>query len=409
MKLKKYEYKVKKNIVNKELKEFKDIYNKLYPINLNGVFNKCAYLLDVPMEEIKEFAKKEQLIDINYIPRVHYNDKCVNSKMDWHINLILISTIVNFANAQEIIKHFDKDYPIAELTVDDIKTNLVYWSNNLHNNASKYINDYLNHFNITNPDELLKDKITYYSNHYKDIDTITNGIDLYSPMVNCQVHACVKLDQVNYGNEDKVFKKGVNIRVYGSERNESIKSVRTLDGSKCLYMPLDIKMKLFSWYYQDSKSCRKYLRTIAKDIFPNKKNEEHSIFNLFTIMTVFNKRNPDRLIQLDDNSIEILKEDLRHIFNNYKDDTIIHNVSLETSPVHQKATSELISIREDVVVKEEEITLQNDSIDEINEINKSESFEEWMNKPTEMDNEMDEFNNKLSNDDYFSKLVNGEI
>lgn len=405
MKLKKYEYEVKKNIVNKELKEFKDIYNKLYPINLNGVFNKCAYLLDVPMEEIKEFAKKEQLIDINYIPRVHYNDKCVNSKMDWHINLILISTIVNFANTQEIINHFDKDYPIAELTVDDIKTNLVYWSNNLHNNASKYINDYLNHFNITNPDELIKDKISYYSNHYKDIDTITNGIDLYSPIVNCQVHACVKLDQVNYGNEDKVFKKGVNIRIYGSERNESIKSVRTLDGSKCLYMPLDIKMKLFSWYYQDSKSCRKYLRTIAKDIFPNKKNEEHSIFNLFTIMTVFNKRNPDRLSQLDDNSIEILKEDLNHIFNNYKDDTIIHSVSLETSPVHQKATSEVISIREDVVVKEEEIDDQNDSIDEINEINKSESFEEWMNKPTEMD----EFNNKLSNDDYFTKLLNGEI
>lgn len=399
MKLKKYEYEVKKNIVNKELKEFKDIYNKLYPINLNGVFNKCAYLLDVPMEEIKEFAKKEQLIDINYIPRVHYNDKCVNSKMDWHINLILISTIVNFANTQEIIKHFDKDYPIAELTVDDIKTNLVYWSNNLHNNASKYINDYLNHFNITNPDELIKDKITYYSNHYKDIDIITNGIDLYSPMVNCQVHACVKLDQVNYGNEDKVFKKGVNIRVYGSERNESIKSVRTLDGSKCLYIPLDIKMNLFSWYYQDSKSCRKYIRTIAKDIFPNKKNEEHSIFNLFTIMTVFNKRNPDRLSKLDDNSIEILKEDLNHIFNNYKDDTVIHNATTEYAPVHQKATSEVISIREDVVVNEEEIDDQNDSIDEIN---KSESY---MNKPTEMD----EFNNKLSNDDYFSKLVNGEI
>lgn len=399
MKLKKYEYKVKKNIVNKELKEFKDIYNKLYPINLNGVFNKCAYLLDVPMEEIKEFAKKEQLIDINYIPRVHYNDKCVNSKMDWHINLILISTIVNFANTQEIIKHFDKDYPIAELTVDDIKTNLVYWSNNLHNNASKYINDYLNHFNITNPDELIKDKISYYSNHYKDIDTITNGIDLYSPMVNCQVHACVKLDQVNYGNEDKVFKKGVNIRIYGSERNESIKSVRTLDGSKCLYIPLDIKMKLFSWYNQDSKSCRKYLRTIAKDIFPNKKNEEHSIFNLFTVMTVFNKRNPDRLSQLDDNSIEILKEDLNHIFNKYKDDTVIHNAS----PVHQKATSELISIREDVVVNEEEIDDQNVYNDAIN---KSESY---MNKPTEMDNEMDKLYDKLSNDDYFTKLVNGEI
>lgn len=405
MKLKKYEYKVKKNIVNKELKEFKDIYNKLYPINLNGVFNKCAYLLDVPMEEIKEFAKKEQLIDINYIPRVHYSDNNVNSKMDWHINLILISTIVNFANTQAIIKHFNKDYPIAELTVDDIKTNLVYWSNNLHNNASKYIKDYLNHFNITRPDELIKDKITYYSNHYKDIDTITNGIDLYSPMVNCQVHACVKLDQVNYGNEDKVFKKGVNIRVYGGERNESIKSVRTLDGSKCLYMPLDIKMKLFSWYNQDSRSCRKYLRTIAKDIFPNKKNEEHSIFNLFTIMTVFNKRNPDRLSQLDDNSIEILKEDLNHIFNNYKDDTVIHNAS----PVHQKATSEVISIREDVVVNEEEIDDQNDSIDEMNEIDKSELFEEVMNKPTEMDNEMDEFYDKLSNDDYFTKLVNGEI
>lgn len=401
MKLKKYEYEVKKNIVNKELKEFKDIYNKLYPINLNGVFNKCAYLLDVPMEEIKEFAKKEQLIDINYIPRVHYSDKCVNSKMDWHINLILISTIVNFANTQEIIKHFDKDYPLASLTVDDIKTNLVYWSNNLHNNASKYIKDYLNHFNITRPDELIKDKITYYSNHYKDLDTITTGIDLYSPMVNCQVHACVKLDQVNYGNEDKVFKKSVNIRVYGGERNESIKSVRTIDGSKCLYMPLDIKMKLFSWYNQDSKSCRKYLRTIAKDIFPNKKNEEHSIFNLFTIMTVFNKRNPDRLSQLDDKSIEILKEDLNHIFNNYKDDTIIHSAS----PVHQKATSEVISIREDVVVKEEEIDDQNDSKEEINEINKSESFEECMNKPTEID----EFNNKLSNDDFFSKLVNGEI
>lgn len=399
MKLKKYEYEVKKNIVNKELKEFKDIYNKLYPINLNGVFNKCAYLLDVPMEEIKEFAKKEQLIDINYIPRVHYSDNNVNSKMDWHINLILISTIVNFANTQEIIKHFDKDYPIAELTVDDIKTNLVYWSNNLHNNASKYINDYLNHFNITNPDELIKDKITYYSNHYKDLDTITNGIDLYSPMVNCQVHACIKLYQVNYGNEDKVFKKGVNIRVYGGERNESIKSVRTLDGSKCLYMPLDIKMKLFSWYNQDSKSCRKYLRTIAKDIFPNKKNEEHSIFNLFTIMTVFNKRNPDRLSQLDDNSVEVLKEDLNHIFNNYKDDTVIHSATTEYAPVNQKATSELISIREDVVVNKEEIDDQNDSIDEIN---KSESF---MNKTTEMDNEMD----KLSNDDYFSKLVNGEI
>lgn len=398
MKLKKYEYEVKKNIVNKELKEFKDIYNKLYPINLNGVFNKCAYLLDVPMEEIKNYARQERLIDINYIPRVHYSDKCVNSKMDWHINLILISTIVNFANAQEIIKHFDKDYPLASLTVDDIKTNLVYWSNNLHNNASKYINDYLNHFNITNPDELLKDKITYYSNHYKDIDTITNGIDLYSPMVNCQVHACNKLNQVNYGNEDKVFKKSVNIRVYGGERNESIKSVRTLDGSKCLYMPLDIKMKLFSWYNQDSKSCRKYLRTIAKDIFPNKKNEEGSIFNLFTIMTVFNKRNPDRLSQLDDNSIEILKEDLNHIFNNYKDDTVIYNAS----PVHQKATSEVISIREDVVIKEEEIAIQNDSNDEIN---KSESFEEWMNKPTELD----EFNNKLSNDEYFSKLVNEEI
>lgn len=402
MKLKKYEYEVKKNIVNKELKEFKDIYNKLYPINLNGVFNKCAYLLDIPMEEIKNYARQERLIDINYIPRVHYSDKCVNSKMDWHINLILISTIVNFVNTQEIIKHFDKDYPLASLTVDDIKTNLVYWSNNLHNNASKYINDYLNHFNITNPDELLKDKITYYSNHYKDIDTITNGIDLYSPMVNCQVHACIKLDQVNYGNEDKVFKKSVNIRVYGGERNESIKSVRTLDGSKCLYMPLDIKLKLFSWYNQDSKSCRKYIRTIAKDIFPSKKNEEHSIFNLFTIMTVFNKRNPDRLSQLDDNTIEVLKEDLNHIFNNYKDDTIIHSATPEYTPVHQKATSEVISIREDVVVKEEEIDDQNDSIDEIN---KSESFEEWMNKPTERDL----FYDKLSNDDFFSKLVNGEI
>lgn len=406
MKLKKYEYEIKKNIVNKELKEFKDIYNKLYPINLNGVFNKCAYLLDVPMEEIKEFAKKEQLIDINYIPRVHYNDKCVNSKMDWHINLILISTIVNFANTQEIIKHFDKDYPLASLTADDIKTNLVYWSNNLHNNASKYINDYLNHFNITNPDELLKDKITYYSNHYKDIDTIINGIDLYSPMVSCHINACNKLNQVNYGNEDKVFKKSVNIRVYGSERNESIKSVRTLDGSKCLYMPLEIKMKLFSWYNQDSRSCRKYLKEISKDVFPNKKNDEGSIFNLYKVMTAFNKRNPDRLSQLDDNSIEILKEDLNHIFNNYKDDTIIHN----THPVHQKATSEVISIREDVVVKEEEIDDQNVYNDAMNEINKSESY---MNKPTEMDNEMDnemnKFYDKLSNDDYFTKLVNGEI
>ena len=398
MKLKKYEYEVNKNIVNKELKEFKDIYNKLYPINLNGVFNKCAYLLDVPMEEIKNYARQERLIDINYIPRVHYSDKCVNSKMDWHINLILISTIVNFANAQEIIKHFDKDYPLASLTVDDIKTNLVYWTNNLHNNASKYINDYLNHFNITRPDELIKDKITYYSNHYKDIDTITNGIDLYSPMVNCHVHQCIKLDQVNYGNEDEVFKKHINIRVYGGERNESIKSVRTLDGSKCLYMPLDIKMKLFSWYNQDSKSCRKYLKEISKDIFPNKKNDDGSIFNLYKVMTAFNKRNPDRLSQLDDNTIEVLKEDLNVIFNCYKDDTVIHNAS----PVHQKATSEVISIREDVVVKEEEIDDQNDSKEEIN---KSESFEEWMNKPTEMD----EFNNKLSNDDFFSKLVNGEI
>lgn len=402
MKLKKYEYEVNKNVVNKELKEFKDIYNKLYPINLNGVFNKCAYLLDVPMEEIKNYARQERLIDINYIPRVHYSDNNVNSKMDWHINLILVSTIVNFVNAQEIIKHFNKDYPIAELTVDDIKTNLVYWSNNLHNNASKYIKDYLNHFNITRPDELIKDKITYYSNHYKDIDTITNGIDLYSPMVNCQVHACVKLDQVNYGNEDKVFKKGVNIRVYGGERNESIKSVRTLDGSKCLYIPLDIKMKLFSWYNQDSKSCRKYLKEISKDIFPNKKNDDGSIFNLYKVMTAFNKRNPDRLSQLDDNSIKVLKEDLNHIFNNYKDDTIFSSASLQSSPVHQKANSEVISIREDVAVKEEEITTQNDSIDEIN---KSESFEEFMNKPTELD----EFNNKLSNDDFFSKLVNGEI
>lgn len=407
MKLKKYEYEVNKNIVNKELKEFKDIYNKLYPINLNGVFNKCAYLLDVPMEEIKEFAKKEQLIDINYIPRVHYNDKCVNSKMDWHINLILISTIVNFANTQEIINHFDKDYPLASLTVDDIKTNLVYWTNNLHNNASKYINDYLNHFNITNPDELLKDKITYYSNHYKDIDTIINGIYLYSPMVNCHIHQCIKLDQVNYGNEDEVFKKNINIRVYGSERNESIKSVRTLDGSKCLYMPLDIKMKLFSWYNQDSKSCRKYLKEISKDIFPNKKNDEGSIFNLYKVMTAFNKRNPDRLSQLDDNSIEILKEDLNYIFNNYKYDTIIHNASSESSPVHQKATSEVISIREDVVVKEEEIDDQNDSKEEIN---KSESFEEWMNKPIERETtERELFYDKLSNDDFFSKLVNGEI
>lgn len=407
MKLKKYEYEVNKNIVNKELKEFKDIYNKLYPINLNGVFNKCAYLLDVPMEEIKEFAKKEQLIDINYIPRVHYNDKCVNSKMDWHINLILISTIVNFANTQEIINHFDKDYPLASLTVDDIKTNLVYWTNNLHNNASKYINDYLNHFNITNPDELLKDKITYYSNHYKDIDTIINGIYLYSPMVNCHIHQCIKLDQVNYGNEDEVFKKNINIRVYGSERNESIKSVRTLDGSKCLYMPLDIKMKLFSWYNQDSKSCRKYLKEISKDIFPNKKNDEGSIFNLYKVMTAFNKRNPDRLSQLDDNSIEILKEDLNYIFNNYKYDTIIHNASSESSPVHQKATSEVISIREDVVVKEEEIDDQNDSKEEIN---KSESFEEWMNKPTERETtERELLYDKLSNDDFFSKLVNGEI
>lgn len=403
MKLKKYEFEVKKNIVNKELKEFKDIYNKLYPINLNGVFNKCAYLLDIPMEEIKKYARQERLIDINYIPRVHYNDKCVNSKMDWHINLILISTIVNFANTQVIIKHFDKDYPLASLTVDDIKTNLVYWSNNLHNNASKYIKDYLNHFNITNPDELIKDKITYYSNHYKDLDTITNGIDLYSPMVSCQVHQFIKLDHINYGQENEQFKKcGVNIRVYGSERNESIKSVRTLDGSKCLYMPLEIKMQLFSWYNQDSKSCRKYIRTIAKDIFPTKKKEEHSIFNLFVIISIFNKRNPDRLSQLNDNSIEVLKEDLNHIFNNYKDDTIIHNASLETSPVHQKATSEVISIREDVVVKEEEIDDQNDSKEEIN---KSESFKEWMNKPTEID----EFNNKLSNDDFFSKLVKGEI
>lgn len=408
MKLKKYEYEVKKNIVNKELKEFKDIYNKLYPINLNGVFNKCAYLLDVPMEEIKEFAKKAQLIDINYVPRVHYNDKCVNSKMDWHINLILISTIVNFANTQEIIKHFDKDYPLASLTVDDIKTNLVYWSNNLHNNASKYINDYLNHFNITNPDEIIKDKITYYSNHYKDIDTITNGIDLYSPMVNCQVHQFIKLDHINYGQENEQFKKcGVNIRVYGGERNESIKSVRTLDGSKCLYMPLDIKMKLFSWYNQDSKSCRKYIRTIAKDIFPNKKNEEHSIFNLFTIMTVFNKRNPDRLTKLDDNSIEVLKEDLNHIFNNYKDDTIVHNATTEYTPVHQKATSEVISIREDVVVKEEEIDVQNVSKEEIN---KSESIEEWLNELTEREpTEREQFYDKLSNDDYFTKLLNGEI
>jgi len=402
MKLKKYEYEVNKNIVNKELKEFKDIYNKLYPINLNGVFNKCAYLLDVPMEEIKDFAKKAQLIDIHYIPRVHYNDKCVNSKMDWHINLILISTIVNFANTQEIIKHFDKDYPLASLTIDDIKTNLAYWTNNLHNNASKYIKDYLNHFNITNPDELLKDKITYYSNHYKDIDTIINGIDLYSPMVNCHIHQCIKLDQVNYGNEDEVFKKNINIRVYGSERNESIKSVRTLDGSKCLYMPLNIKMQLFSWYNQDSKSCRKYLKEISKDVFPNKKNDEGSIFNLYKVMTAFNKRNPDRLSQLDDNSIEILKEDLNHIFNNYKDDTIIHNATTEYTPVHQKATSEVISIREDVVVKEEEIDDQNDSKEEIN---KSESFEEWLNKPTEREL----FYDKLSNDDFFSKLKCGEI
>lgn len=387
MKLKKYEYNIKKNIVNKELKEFKDIYNKLYPINLNGVFNKCAYLLDVPIEEIKNYARQESFIDINYIPRVHYSDNNINSKMDWHINLILISTIVNFVNTQEIIKHFDKDYPLAELTVDDIKTNLVYWSNNLHNNASKYIKDYLNHFNITNPDELIKDKINYYSNHYKDIDTITNGIDLYSPMVSCHINACNKLNQVNYGNEDKVFKKSVNIRVYGGERNESIKSVRTLDGSKCLYLPLDIKMQLFSWYNKDSKSCRKYLKEISKDIFPNKKKEEGSIFNLYKVITAFNKRNPDRIINLDDNQIEILKDDLKTIFSYYKD-------SYEYAPVIKNDAMENVSIREDVVVKEEEINDQNVSKDE-GDMFKFETEED----------ECIPNGDKLSNDDFFKQLM----
>lgn len=388
MNLKKYEYEVKKKFVTNTLKKFGVVSCELLPINLNGVFNKCAYLLDIPVQDIKDYAKQERMIDIHYIPRVKYTKSGINSKMDWHINLILVSTIVNFCNTQDILMHFKPDYPIAELTNEDVKTNLVYWTSKLNEHATKYINDYFSHFNVANPEELLHDKIKQYSRYYKDLDEITRLIDLYSPMVNCQVHQFIKLDHINYGEENEQFKKcGVNIRVYGGERNETIKSVRTLDGSKCLYLPLDIKMQLFSWYNKDSKSCRKYLKEISKDIFPNKKKEECSIFNLYKVMTVFNKRNPDRILNLDDKQIETLKEDLKTIFSYYKD-------SYEYAPVIKNDAMENVYIREDVVVKEEEIAIQNVSKDE-GDMFKFETEED----------ECVPNGDKLSNDDFFKQLM----
>jgi len=387
MNLKKYEYEVKKKFVTNTLKKFGVVSCELLPINLNGVFNKCAYLLDIPVQDIKDYAKQERMIDIHYIPRVKYTKTNINSKMDWHINLILVSTIVNFCNTQDILMHFKPDYPIAELTNEDVKTNLVYWTSKLNEHATKYINDYFNHFNVANPEELLHDKIKQYSRYYKDLDEITRLIDLYSPMVNCEVHACNKLNQVNYGVEEELFKKSINVRIYGSERNETIKSVITLDGSKCLYLPLDIKMQLFSWYNQDSKSCRKYLKEISKDIFPNKKKEEGTIFNLYKVMTAFNKRNPDRILNLDDKQIEILKEDLKIIFSYYKD-------SYEYAPVIKNDAMENVSIREDVVVKEEEINDQNVSKDE-GDMFKFETEED----------ECIPNGNKLSDEEFFKQLT----
>ena len=82
-----------------------------------------------------------------------------------------------------------------------------------------------------------------------------------------------------------------------------------------------------------------------------------------------------------------MKEDLKTIFSYYKD-------SYEYAPVIKNDTLENVSIREDVVVNEEEIAIQNVSKDE-GDMFKFETEED----------ECIPNGDKLSNDDFFKQLM----
>lgn len=373
----------------------KSVDNLILPINLRGVLNKCEYLLkDISMKDLEEYAKSERLIYIDYIPRVNYTgaDK-VTSKMLWHINLIMISVIVNFYNTQNILNHFNMN--VATLTIEDVLFNLNYWASKLHKNYQPFIDDYFSTIHCKKFD-YIHSMISHYERVYKDLNEINTGIDNYSPDVSFAISANNLFNRID--DNGNIIKRKLCVWAYGEPSNYTYVGVRTWDGNFCLYLPVEIKTRLHQWFYIDSKSCRKYIRELTKDVIVNKtkydaKGNSASIDNLFRAMHKYNKENNSSII--NEREIEILKEDLKDYFNKFKN--MVGN--------QEEAMKEAL-------FKTEQSPVITDSAPVITEsapvITNEEPVEVSVEEETTIQNEPEEEgeDSKLSNDDFFKKLLN---
>ena len=210
---------------------------------------------------------------------------------------------------------------------------MIYWSSKIINDSQKwvdlFISDLMRINETNNEKELLQSKIDNWNTTingkkaYKTISYVESLCNTYNPTVDFwkeyKFDACNNIPTASENN----YKKKLYIRVYGAkEYNYSFKTVRTWDGDRCLWLPIDILKKVRSWFKTDSKNCRKFLSSIMSDIFvsgsykTDVNGNKASIDNLFSALKMYIKRNEVEII--DQNEIDELKTLLKQYFIEYE-------------------------------------------------------------------------------------------
>jgi len=303
-----------KNLNLEDLDKVNDLEDaRVMPINLNGVFNRVSYLLlknidssifceakvllsgntnsnnknnsnsilynrlVLPLgnsldpldpnfetvieeklnEEIKNVASGS-LIDTHYFPKNSDNSKQhLLQRLGFHIEVIYWSTILNFYNMKFIMEKLGIPFECS-ITKKDVEFNVRYWMNKVTASRETANNEISMFFSQMNVNENIEQMKFDFQNYYMFCQRL--GVFPFLEFMKVREDRILEMDG---------FRNKLKIRVYrgGKSREKGYDKVRSLDNQFCLYIPNEMKMKLYSWYKTDKKECRTWINKELEDSF----------------------------------------------------------------------------------------------------------------------------------------------
>lgn len=272
----------------------------IIPININGVINRAAYLMqqnanfdgipcDVTENDVRNKCKQLGLFDIHlfYDARsVGYfsNSKTLNEKLAYHAKLIAKSAIINFYQLCDLCEAMDNKINM-QITVHDLKKTVRHHLKQVCSNT-KAIESAITEMKIGNAD------ILGYKNFYSDWSFVFKKFD-----------------------NDPTISDGKNIRisVYGAgHRETSYDTIFTYDNKHILYLPQQMKTQLCNYYIQKSKDCKKFIKDSLSPYFPTE-----SLEKLFTQLRKYKYHHKNKIDSNTAYDLDFIKAQMQKVLKLY--------------------------------------------------------------------------------------------